>query len=307
MKKTNNKNIAHSILQRLLNRAKAYEEDFNFLLSRYGMERFLYRLSISSYNERFLLKGASLFLVWMGQSHRVTRDADLLCFGSSNLQSLAEIFRNICSINSGADGMVYDADTLKVEEIREGHEYDGVRITLVGFLNKARIPLQIDIGFGDTITPAPEDIEYPTLLDPPPPKLRAYPRYTLVAEKLEAMVYLGLANSRMKDFFDIWLLSTLFPFKGDILSTAIKNTFNRRETPLPSGAPFAFTPDFYEDRQKQLQWDTFIKKAKPNVWVDDLSLIIGEISKFLQPVIDSLQSELNFKKEWQPKHGWIQK
>lgn len=307
MKKANNKNIAHSILQRLLNRAKANEEDFNFLLSRYGMERFLYRLSISSYNERFLLKGASLFLVWMGQNHRVTRDADLLCFGSSNLQSLAEIFRNICSIDCGADGMVYDTDTLKVEEIREGHEYDGVRITLVGFLNKARIPLQIDVGFGDTITPAPEDIDYPTLLDSPSPKLRAYPRYTLVAEKLEAMVYFGLANSRMKDFYDIWLLSTLFPFKGDILSTAIKNTFNRRETPFPSDVPFAFTSDFYKDRQKQIQWNTFIKKANPNVWIDDLSLIIGEISRFLQPVIDSLQSESNFEKEWQPKHGWIQK
>lgn len=307
MSREESKNIAHSIFQRLLKRAKANSEDFNLLLSRYGMERFLYRLSVSSYSDQFVLKGASLFLVWMRQNYRVTRDVDLLGFGSPDLQNLAEKFRNICGVDCDTDGMVYHADTLKVEEIREGQEYAGVRVTLVGLLNKARIPLQIDIGFGDAVTPGPEDIEYPTLFEAPSPKLRAYPRCTVVAEKLEAMVHLGLANSRMKDFYDIWLLLTIFPFEGNVLRAAIKNTFNRRETSLPGGTPFAFTSDFYEDPQKLVQWNAFIKKAKPNIRVNDLSMVIGEIFRFLQPVIDSYQSESSFEKEWLPEQGWTEK
>jgi len=213
----NKKNLAHSIFQRLLNRAKNNKEDFNLLLSRYGMERFLYRLSVSPHNDRFILKGASLFLVWKGQNYRVTRDADLLGFGNSDVEQLADLFRDICRVEFQGDGMLYLPESLSAEEIREDQAYDGVRITLVGMLNQARIPLQVDIGFGDVITPAPEQVEYPALFDAPPPILNAYPRYTLVAEKLEAMVKLGLANSRMKDFYDIWLLSRLFSFEGDEL------------------------------------------------------------------------------------------
>jgi len=228
----------------LKNRAKKNNEDFNLLLSRYGMERFLYRLSASSYTDCFILKGASLFLVWMGQNYRVTRDADLLCFGSPDLNNLAGIFREICTIDC----------------------------------NEA-----------------------------PPPKLKAYPRYTLVAEKLEAMVQLDLANSRMKDFYDIWLSSKLFPFEGTILHKAIKNTFARRKTALPNGAPFAFTSEFYEDQQKKTQWNAFIKKVKPNVHVESLSIVTAEISRFLQPVIDSIQSASSFEKEWLPEKGWTLK
>lgn len=303
----NNINRPHSIFQRLLNRAKSNNEDFNLLLSRYGMERLLYRLSISQHNDRFILKGASLFLVWMGQSYRVTRDADLLAFGNPDPNRLAEIFREICNVGCDTDGMVFKADTLKIEEIRERQEYDGVRITFVGFLNTARIPLQIDIGFGDAITPFPEDIEYPTLFEAPPPKLKAYPRYTLVAEKLEAMIQLDLANSRMKDFYDICLLSRLFTFDGEILGEAIKNTFSRRETALPIGLPFAFTSDFFEDQQKKVQWDAFLRKAKPNVHLESLSMVTGEISIFLQPVIESLQSNSVFQKDWLPEKGWSPK
>ena len=301
---TKNKNVAHSIFQRLLNRAKASNEDFNLLLSRYGMERFLYRLSVSSHHDRFILKGASLFLVWKGQNYRVTRDADFLAFGHPDIGNLTGIFQNICGIDCEIDGMIYNTDSLKVAEIREGQEYDGIRITLAGLLYTARIPLQIDIGFGDVITPAPEDIEYPTLFDAPIPKLRAYPRYTLVAEKLEAVVKLGLANSRMKDFYDIWLLSTLSFFEGNVLRTAIINTFNRRKTSLPDGIPFAFTSNFYEDTQKQMQWNAFIRKAKPKVQVDNLSTVIEVISRFLLPVIDSLKSDSNFDSKWLPEQGW---
>ena len=210
---------------------------FNLLLSRYGMERFLYRLSISPHKNRFILKGASLFLVWKGQNYRVTRDADLL-------------------------------------------------------------------GFGDTVTPAPEEIEYPTLFDSPAPRLRAYPRYTLVSEKLVVMLKLGLANSRMKDFYDIWLLSRLFSFEGDVLRMAIENTFNRRRTPLPV-SPFAFTSALYDDPQKQVQWRAFVKKSKPDVQIGGLDSIIRDISEFLSPVIESLKVELPFNNEWLPERGWI--
>ncbi|HCR36861.1 MAG TPA: hypothetical protein DIU37_01780, partial [Opitutae bacterium] len=255
----------------------------------------------------FILKGASLFLVWIGQNYRVTRDADFLGFGSPDLNRLAEIFSEICNVDCDTDGMVYKADTLRVEEIREGQEYNGVRVTLVGFLNTARIPLQIDIGFGDAITPSPENIEYPTFFEAPPPTLKAYPRYTLVAEKLEAMVRLDLANSRMKDFYDICLLSRLFTFDGEILSEAIKNTFSRRRTPLPSSVPFAFTSDFSEDQQKKVQWDVFVRQTKPNVPLESLSTATGEISKFLQPVIDSFQFNSVFQEDWLPEKGWSPK
>ncbi len=307
MSRDSNRNLAHSIFQRLLNLSKSNNDDFNLLLSRYGMERLLYRLSTSSYNDRFILKGATLFLVWMGQNYRVTRDADLLGLVAPDLNNLAEIFGEICNADCDSDGMIYKTDTLKIEEIREGQEYGGVRVTLVGVLNTARIPLQIDIGFGDAVTPCPEDIEYPTIFDAPRPKLRAYPRYTMVAEKLEAMVRLDLANSRMKDFYDIWLLSKLFPFKGEILCKAIKNTFVRRDTALPCGVPFALTSEFYEDQQKKVQWNAFVRKAKPNVHVKSLSLVAAEISRFLQPVIANFQSNSSFDEEWVPEKGWSPK
>lgn len=185
------KNVAHSIFQRLLKRARYNGENFNLLLSRYAMERFLYRLSVSPHNDRFILKGASLFLVWKGQSYRVSRDADFLGFGSSDGEQLAEVFRDICKIEFQSDGMTYLPESLKAQNIREDQEYDGVRVTLVGMLDNARIPIQIDIGFGDVVTPAPEQIEYPTLFCAAPPLLNTYPRYTLLAEKVEAMVKLG--------------------------------------------------------------------------------------------------------------------
>ena len=299
------KNVAHSIFQRLLNRAKTNKEDFNLLLSRYGMERFLYRLSVSPHNDRFILKGASLFLVWKGQNYRVTRDADLLGFGNSDIGQLADVFLDICRVEFQGDGMIYLPESLNAEEIREDQEYDGVRITLVGLLNQARIPLQVDIGFGDWITPAPEHIEYPTLFDGPPPLLRAYPRYTLVAEKLETIVKLGLANSRMKDFYDIWLLSRLFSFEGNVLRKALENTFDRRRTMFPAPTPFAFTPAFYEDPQKTRQWTAFVKKSKPDIPVGDLSSVIADISVFLAPVIESLQLNAPFENAWVPDQGWV--
>ena len=268
------------------------------------MERFLYRLSIPPHNDRFILKGASLFLAWKGQNYRVTGDADLLGFGHADAEELADVFRDICRVEFDGDGMIYLPESLNAEEIREDLEYDGVRITLVGMLNQARIPLQVDIGFGDTITPAPEQIEYPTFFDAPPPLLKAYPRYTLVAEKAEAMVKLGLANSRMKDFYAIWALSRLFSFEGKVLRNALENTFARRRTIFPASTPFAFMPAFYEDPRKTVQWTAFMKKSKPDIPVGDLSAVIADIAVFLSPVIESLQSHARFEKAWLPDQGW---
>jgi len=294
------KSIAHVVFYQLRSKAKANNEDFPLLLARYGMERLLYRLSISPYNERFILKGASMFLVWKGQSYRVTKDADLLGFGNPDIEQLADTFHNICSIEFPDDGIVYLPETLKAEKISEAHEYEGVQIKLVGLLNEARIPLQIDIGFGDIITPAPESVKYPTLLDAPPPLLRAYTQYTLIAEKFEAMVDLGLTNSRMKDFYDIWLLSKLFSFKGDILQKALKNTFERRRTAYPKLTPFAFTSDFHGNSQKITQWDAFVNRAKLKVSVGSLRTVVMEISDFLAPVI---QSDEKFDGVWLCENG----
>jgi len=300
----NKKCVAHSIFQRLLNRAKTNREDFNLLLSRYGMERFLYRLSVSPHNDRFILKGASLFLVWKGHNYRVTRDADFLGIGNSDVEQLADVFRDICRIEFQGDGMIYLPESLNAEEIRNDLEYDGVRITLVGMLNQARIPLQVDIGFGDAVTPAPEQIQYPTLFDAPPLLLKAYPRYTLVAEKVEAMVKLGLANSRMKDFHDIWLLSRLFSFEGNVLRKALENTFERRRTTFQPSTPYALTPAFYEDPQKTIQWKAFVKRSKPDIPVGDISAVIADIAVFIAPVIKSLQLNAPFEEEWVPDRGW---
>jgi hypothetical protein len=303
MNQDKKKSVAHTIFHQLRSIAKTNNEDFSLLLARYGMERLLYRLSISTYNERFILKGASMFLVWKGQSYRVTRDADLLGFGNPDVEQLTDVFRNICNIEFSDDGIIYLPETLKAEKISEAQEYEGVQIKLTGLLNDARIPLRIDIGFGDVITPAPESIEYPALLNAPPPLLRAYTRYTLIAEKFEAMIDLGIANSRLKDFYDIWLLSKFFSFDGCILQKALKNTFERRGTVYPVSMPMAFTPDFYENSQKLIQWEAFIKRAKLKISADSLASVVMDISAFLIPVI---QTHGTFKSVWQPEIGkWV--
>lgn len=298
-------NRGHSVFQRLLNRARESGDDFNLLLVRYGVERFMYRLGISLFRESFILKGASLFLVWRGQNYRVTRDVDLLGYGDPDPKRLLGVFRAVCEIGCPEDdGIDYDLDTLKVEEIREGQEYDGVRVTLSCLLHQARIPIQIDIGFGDAVSPVPELIEYPTLFGDPAPVLKAYPRYTLVAEKLEAMVKLGLANSRMKDFYDIWLVSKIFSFDGELLRSAITRTFARRRTAFSASRPFALTSAFYEDHQKQIQWAAFIRKSKPEMQPGDLAAVVSAISDFVFPVIESIQKDGPFSDEWRPDQGW---
>jgi hypothetical protein len=298
--------VASSIFQRLLNQARANKEDFNHLLNRYGMERFLYRLSISPYHEEFILKGASLFLVWQSQNYRVTKDADFLGYGDPSPEQLANVFKEICGIECSIDdGISYVPESVKAQVIKEEQEYEGVRIILTGLLKQARIRLQIDVGFGDVITPSPESIKYPSLLKLPAPQMRAYPRYTLVAEKTETMVRLGLANSRMKDFYDLWVLSRLFDFEGKIFYQAIANTFKHRGTKKPDNEPFAFTKEFYLDTQKQLQWKAFVRKFKPKEVIEDLGLLIADVSTFIMPVLNK-SDDFNIDDQiWIPGKGWM--
>ena len=301
-------NAGHSIFQRLLNYAKEHREDFNLLLFRYGIERLLYRLSISPHADKFILKGASLFLVWFGQNYRVTKDADLLCSGPADVEQIAVVFRELCQVVSDdVDGIVFVADSVRAVPIREEQEYGGIRVTLVGMLHKARIPLQIDIGFGDAITPGPEKITFPTLLNAPAPELLAYPRYTMVAEKLEAMVRLGIANSRMKDFYDVWLLSKLFTFDGRTLCEAVSNTFKRRSTPIPEGLPLAFTDDFRKDVQKQGQWRAFVRTANPDTAADNLDVVINDLEAFLMPVVEAVRQSRLLDPVWVQGDRWSKK
>jgi predicted nucleotidyltransferase component of viral defense system len=246
---------------RLLRIAHERGEDFQLLLTRYANERLLFRLASSAHSSRFVLKGAALFTVWTGKPHRATRDVDLLGFGEPGVGPIRETFAEVLKLDVADDGVQFDLDSLQVELIREEQEYGGVRVEVIARVTAAQVRLQVDVGFGDAITPEAKVVDFPALLDFPAPRLRAYPRETVVAEKLEAMVKLGMANSRMKDFYDVAVLARDFDFEGDVLVRAIAATFERRKTPLPDGLPVALTATFAEDLAKKTQWSGFVRKA----------------------------------------------
>jgi len=277
-------NLGASVRARLLNRAKAEKIEFGLLLTRFALERLLYRLSISPRREQFLLKGALLFDLWFDEPHRPTRDADFLGFGAADLPTLAATFREICSVVVD-DGIAFDPTSVKAQEIRKDANYAGIRITLLGLLDGARCPVQADIGFGDAVTPAPEEIEYPVLLnDLPAPKLRAYPRYTVIAEKFEAITSLGIANSRMKDFFDLWVLTRHSELDATILGRAIRATFARRGTALPTITPVGLSDEFAADQTKQTQWRAFT--ARNQLVAPELQVVVQHLRRFLQSVVE---------------------
>lgn len=295
-------NTAASVRARLLVKARTDKQDFNLVLTRYALERLLYRLSVSAHADHFLLKGALLFDLWFDIPHRPTRDADLLGFGSAEIPHVEAAFREICAVELD-DGIRFQADSVHAEEIGKEANYSGVRVTLLGLLDGARCHVQVDVGFGDAVTPGPEAVDYPVMLpDMPAPKLRAYPRYTVVAEKLEALVSLGIANSRMKDYFDLWILSRHSEFDGALLSKAIHATFERRRTPLPDGVPFGLSDEFAQDRQKQTQWQAFLRK---NALVElQLSEVIAGLRAFLSFPLDALRQAAAFPLAWRADSGW---
>ncbi|HVR80676.1 MAG TPA: nucleotidyl transferase AbiEii/AbiGii toxin family protein [Luteimonas sp.] len=268
-----------SIRQRLLDRAKARGEEFQFVLDRFAVERLLYRLSQSAYRDEFVLKGAMLFALWFDQPHRPTRDADFLGFGPPDADRLADTVRRLCAIEAD-DGLRYNTDSITVEAIREEAKYDGLRVTLLALLGTARCTVQWDVGFGDAVTPGPMEVTYPTLLDDmPAPQLRVYPRETVFAEKLEAIAQLGIANSRMKDYFDLMALVRERAMDPVDLAAAIDATFERRGTSLHEITPFGLSDKFARDPQKQAQWRAFLRKNR--LQAPELETATEEIRAFV--------------------------
>lgn len=275
-------NRAASIRARLKQHTDTAKQDFNLNLTRYGLERLLYRLSISEHAPNFLLKGALLFQLWYGQPHRPTRDADLLGFGPDDVPTLVSVFRSIASI-PGDDGVVFDPQSVAGVPIRKDAGYGGVRIDLRATLDGARLSLQIDIGFGDAVTPTAQSINFPTLLpDVPAPTLRAYPKATVVAEKLHAVTVLGMTNTRMKDFFDLALLLRDTTLDDVELQQAVEATFARRKTAVPSTTPIGLSEDFAHDTTKQAQWRAFLNKNRldPMDLVDVVRAIRARTAQF---------------------------
>lgn len=299
------KNVAASVRERLYQLSQKRGEDFQLMLTRYGLERLLYRLGQSKYRDRFVLKGAMLFSFWGGELYRATRDVDFLGFGDSSAQEMKKVFRDLCDVSVEDDGLVFKAESVVAETIRDAMEYGGVRVTLEARLEQARIPIQADIGFGDAVTPAAEEIEYPVLLNAHAPKIRAYPKETVVAEKYEAAVRLGIANSRMKDFYDLWIMSRTFDFDGERLSEAIRKTFERRKTKLPESVPTAFTQEFYDAQAKLNQWRAFLNKGLVTGKEILLADVVNVLRDFLLPPTDALVSERAFKMRWVPKGAWV--
>lgn len=296
------RNISASVRDRLLNKARTEKLDFNLLLTRYALERMLYRLSISKQRDQFLLKGALLFDLWFDVPHRPTHDADFLGFGSAEIPHIEEIFRDICRIEV-EDGIAFQPDTVKAAEIRKEANYAGVRVTLLGMLDSARCAVQIDIGFGDAVVPGPDEVHYPVILgEMPGPHLHVYPRYTVVAEKLQALTSLGMLNSRMKDYFDLWILAKHSDFDGQILSRAVAATFERRRTAVPTGAPIGLSDEFINDAQKGKQWQGFLRKNA----LDPMSLatVVVDLRDFLMPVLAAIAAGGSHDYPWRAGAGW---
>jgi predicted nucleotidyltransferase component of viral defense system len=276
--------LARSVQVRLVRHAKELGVDPNLVITRFGVERFLYRLSRSRHAERFVLKGALVLLVWLGETLRPTRDADLLGFGELGDEELGAIFKDVCTLPVEADASTFQADSVKVAPIREDDAYGGSRVTLRGTVGTARVSIQVDIGIGDAVTPAPQWLEYPSILGFPRPRLRAYPRETVLAEKLHAIVVLGLANSRMKDYFDVLALLREDAMNDALLVRAVATTFARRRTALPERVPLGLSDEFAQDPARRAQWRAFLSKNR--LEAPELPIVVGELRDTLVTVLE---------------------
>jgi len=285
-------NKSHSVSARLLQISKARDEDFHFILVRYGSERLLYRIGTHPVLRTFLLKGASLFLVWEGTWFRATRDIDLLGFGSPDMEQIRQSFLELCSMDTmSEDGLVFDGESLAVGRIKEDQFYEGIRVRLVCTLERTRIPLQVDIGFGDAVTPKAMAIEYPCLLGAPAPKLHGYPMETVVSEKFLAIATLGMSNSRMKDYFDLAILGRRFPLDASMCANAIRNTCQARRLDIPKGLPIGLTDRFSSDHDKIRQWNAFTHRSGLTIQVSDLASVVQEVRSLLDPILELLLKE----------------
>lgn len=304
MAKKETKDMGASVKARLTGIAKQRGEDVQSVLVRYGVERFLYRLSESEYKDRFLLKGAALFSLWFDAPHRPTKDLDLLGFGPSDIPTLEDTIKSICGVKT-EDGLEFLANTVSGELIREEEAYQGVRIKFIAMLGRARIPLQVDVGFGDAVTPKPEAADFPTLLDFPSPRLKVYPKETVVAEKFEAMVKFGEANGRMKDFWDVNYLLEEFEFDGKLIQSALSATFENRETSFPTVLPIALKNEFAQNSMIAARWNAFIARNRIERSTD-LSKIVRQLRAFFGPIIESNEEKTRFSMTWYKGRGWRQ-
>ncbi len=297
------KNISASVRQRLLNIARTTGRPFNELLQYYAMERFLYRLSRSPYAEKFVLKGALMLTVWNAPATRPTMDIDLLGRLDNSIDTIVGIAKGVCTHDVEPDGIVFNVQSVTGERITEDADYEGVRVKFNGLLDTAQIRMQLDIGFGDEVIPQIQTIVYPTILDLPAPQICGYSMESTVAEKFEAMIKLGMLNSRMKDFYDIWLLSRQFDFDGSTLQKAISKTFKKRGTNVPS-APTVFSPEFSAEPPKHTQWRAFVRKNRLANTAKDFRHIVNDIAAFLGPVAESLKNKIKFQANWKATGPW---
>lgn len=298
------KNIEASIKDRLKNKAKEENRPFAEILQYYGMERFLFRFSKSKYVDKFVLKGALLFAVWQISDRRTTLDIDFLARFDNEIKTIEKVVQDVCVINVDPDGLKFDARTVKGIKIKEDADYEGVRVKFIGFLDRAEIPMQIDIGFGDIVYPKTRVIDYPVILNFLKPHLNGYPQESVISEKFEAMIKLGLLNSRMKDFYDIWLMTRRFEFKGANIARAIKKTFNNRRTDMPNKKPLFADEIYDEESDRQMLWSAFLKKTDIQHAPKTLSAVAKEIERFLiQPLI-ALNNNSSFDKIWKQDKGW---
>jgi predicted nucleotidyltransferase component of viral defense system len=293
------KNAGASVKDRLLNLSRAMGIDFQILLTRYALERLLYRLSVSEHRDRFVLKGAMLLATWVSDPFRPTRDLDLLGYGDAAAEAVARSFRTICAQEVDDDGVTFDIAALEAAPIRENADYAGVRVRTTATIAGARISIQVDIGFGDVVTPGPIDIDYPVLLDAPAPHLRVYPVETVIAEKFEALTTLGIANSRLKDFYDLWLLAQTFEFRARPLVEAVRRTFERRNTALPSDLPVGLGDEFAA--VWAAQWQTFLGRERMAAAPETFAQVIAGLRDFLMP----LATKLDPDSVWSPGGPWL--
>lgn len=296
------KNVAASIRQKLLNKSKADNRPFNEILQYYAMERFLYRLSQSKHVNRFILKGALMLQVWESSQYRPTMDIDMLGKTSNQIDSIVQQVKDVIEVTVESDGIEFNAQSITADKITEDADYEGVRVSFEGTLDNAKIPMQIDIGFGDKVHPQPTKSDMPTILKLPKPHILCYSKESAIAEKFEAMVKLGEINSRMKDFYDIWLLSRQFDFNGEDLAKAITLTFNQRSTEIPENIEF-FSGDFATS--KQTQWQAFRNRLKQDFIPEYFIDVINHNDVFLNPIIKSINDAYTYTATWIAPSKWV--
>lgn len=296
-------NVSASVRARLKSRMRETGENYQALLTRFALERLLYRVSVSPFADDLILKGAYAFLVWQGEPHRPTKDIDFLGYGSAS--ELEDTFAQICRLEVEDDGVQFDAGSVSASEIRAQDEYAGIRVKLDASIGSAALRLQVDVGFGDTITPGPQTAVFPTLLpDFEAPELKTYPPETVIAEKLDCIVSWGMFNTRMKDFYDLDYLQAAFDFEGKKVVSAIEATFRCRETVVPDATPIGLTSDFGQDPEKQAQWSAFGRRTRLGDFDPDLNAVVDRLRDFLKPPLKAIRRDEPFLQHWPTGGPW---